>query len=63
MLVLAYLGLSLLVGVVGRTRPLGFWVYLISSLLFTPLFGLILLAAAGRNRVDRRVGHGDCDCC
>jgi hypothetical protein len=46
-----YLGLCFLVATVGRKRPLRFWGYFLSSLLLTPLVGLLLLMAAGRNRV------------
>ena len=51
---LVYFALCLLVALVGRNRPLGFWVHLVSSLILTPIFGLLLLAAAGQNRVYRR---------
>jgi hypothetical protein len=50
-LFLVYVGLCFLIAVVGRRRPLRFWGYFLSSLLLTPLIGLLLLMAAGRNRV------------
>jgi len=50
-LFLVYVGLCFLIAVVGRKRPLRFWGYFISSLFLTPLVGLLLLVAAGRNRV------------
>jgi len=48
---LVYVGLCFLVAAVGKVRPLGFWGYFLSSLMFTPLFGLLLLIAAGKRRV------------
>ena len=56
-LFLLYLGLCLLIALVGRSRPFGFWGYFFSSFFLTPLVGCLLLAAAGRNRVRR----SDCD--
>jgi uncharacterized membrane protein len=52
-LYLLYLGLCLLIALVGRSRPFGFWGYFFSSLFLTPLVGCLLLAAAGRNRACR----------
>ena len=37
----------------GMHKPLGFFGYLVSSLLLTPVIGLLLIAAAGDNRVRR----------
>jgi hypothetical protein len=37
----------------GIHKPLGFFGYLVSSLLLTPVIGLLLIAAAGDNRVRR----------
>ena len=48
---LVYVGLCFFVAVIGKARPLRFWGYFFSSLLFTPLVGLLLLMAAGKNRV------------
>jgi hypothetical protein len=48
---LVYVGLCFFVAVIGNTRPLRFWGYFFSSFLFTPLVGLLLLMAAGKNRV------------
>ena len=50
-LYLVYLGLCLLIALVGKSRPFGFWGYFFSSFFLTPLVGCLLLAAAGRNRV------------
>jgi hypothetical protein len=37
----------------GMRKPLGFFGYLVSALLLTPVVGLLLIAAAGDNRVRR----------
>jgi uncharacterized membrane protein len=50
---LVYVGLCLLIALVGRTRPFGFWGYFFCSFFLTPLIGFLLLAAAGGNRVRR----------
>ena len=50
---LIYVVFSLLVALLGIHKPLGFFGYLISSLLLTPVIGLLLIAAAGDNRVRR----------
>jgi hypothetical protein len=49
-LVLPYIILCILVAIIGHNRPLRFWGYFLSSLLFSPLIGLLLLLAAGDNR-------------
>jgi uncharacterized membrane protein len=48
-----YVVFCLLIAVLGIHKPLGFWGYLISSLILTPVIGLLLIAAAGENRVRR----------
>lgn len=48
-----YILFSLLVAVLGTRKPLGFLGYLISSLILTPVVGLLLIAAAGDNRAGR----------
>jgi len=45
-IILLYLGLSLLVAILGRKRKWGFWGYLWSSILFTPFLGLVFLLAS-----------------
>jgi len=45
-LVVANIFLSLLIGLLGINRKLGFWGYFFGSLLFTPLIGLLLLLAS-----------------
>ncbi len=48
-----YLLFCFLIGVLGIRKPLGFLGYLISSIILTPVVGLLLIAAAGDSR-DRR---------
>ena len=42
----AYILLAVIVAVIGRRRKWGYWGYLWSSLLFTPVFGLLFVLAA-----------------
>jgi hypothetical protein len=48
-----YLLFCFLIGVLGMRRPLGFFGYLISSIILTPVVGLLLIAAAGDSRTRR----------
>ena len=50
---LIYFVFCLLIAILGMHKPLGFFGYLVSSLLLTPVIGLLLIAAAGDNRVRR----------
>jgi len=45
-LFLVFLGLSLILGLLGRHSRLGFWGNFFASLLLTPLVGLLLILAA-----------------
>lgn len=45
-IILVYLGLCLVVAFLGGKRKWGFWGYLWSSILFSPLFGLLFLLAS-----------------
>jgi hypothetical protein len=45
--------LSVLVGWMGRNRKFGFWGYFFSSLLFTPIIGLLLVFASDRRKADK----------
>lgn len=45
-LILAYLGLCLAVAALGKNRKWGFWGYLWSSILLSPLLGLLFLLAS-----------------
>jgi hypothetical protein len=49
-LVAAYLALCLVAGVLGRKRRIGFWGFFFSSILFTPLIGLLYLYFASPRR-------------
>jgi hypothetical protein len=51
--VLVYLVFCLLIAVLGIHKPLGFFGYLVSSLILTPVVGLLLIAAAGHHRPRR----------
>jgi hypothetical protein len=44
-----YVVFCFLIAVLGMRKPLGFFGYLISSLILTPVVGLLLIAAAGNN--------------
>lgn len=45
-LVAAYIALCILIAYMGRRRKWGFWGYLWSSVLFTPLLGMLFVLAA-----------------
>ncbi|BBA33886.1 uncharacterized protein sS8_1932 [Methylocaldum marinum] len=45
-IILLYIVLCLAVALFGRRRKWGFWGYLWSSVLFTPLLGLLFLLAS-----------------
>jgi hypothetical protein len=49
-LVIFYFALCFIIAMIGHDRPLRFWGYFLSSFLFTPFIGLLLLIAAGDNR-------------
>lgn len=51
-----YISLSLLLGIVGRHRKLGFWGYFFASLALSPLMGLLLLLASDR-RPEKSSGN------
>jgi hypothetical protein len=51
--VLIYILFCFLVGVLGTHKPLGFLGYFISSLILTPVIGLLLIAAAGDTHIRR----------
>ena len=42
-LVLLYLALCFLAGILGRNRRIGFWGFLFSSILFTPVISLLFM--------------------
>ena len=49
--VLGYLALCLVAGIVGRNRRIGFWGFLFSSILFTPVVSLLFLYFAMPRKV------------
>jgi len=51
---LIYLVFCFLIAVLGMHKPLGFFGYFVSSIILTPIIGLLLIAAAGDNRAHRR---------
>ena len=56
-LVFLYLALSLVAGIAGRNRRMGFWGFLFSSICLTPIITLLFLyCAAPRKSDDRRGG-------
>jgi hypothetical protein len=48
---LGYLALCLVAGVAGRNRRIGFWGFLFSSILFTPVVTLLFLYFATPRKV------------
>lgn len=40
----------LMIGLLGTNRKMGFWGYFFSSLLLTPLMGILLLLASDKKR-------------
>jgi hypothetical protein len=54
---IVYLLFCFLIALLGRHKPLGFWWYLVSSLLLTPVVGLLMIAAAGEDRARRSDRH------
>jgi len=47
---IVYVLFCFLIALLGRHKPLGFWWYLVSSLILTPVIGLLMIAAAGEDR-------------
>jgi predicted PurR-regulated permease PerM len=43
-----YLGVTLLIALLGFNRTMGFWGYFFASLLLTPIMGVLLLLTSGR---------------
>jgi hypothetical protein len=53
-LIPAWLVGAILLGFAGRHRRFGFWGYFFSSVLLTPIIGLLLLLAAVPTRAERK---------
>jgi hypothetical protein len=54
LIAIPYFLASLLIGILGRNRVMGFWGYFFGSILLTPLMGLLLFlvsAKSGSNNV------------
>jgi len=49
-IIFLYVGLCFLAGFAGRRRRIGFWGYFFSSLIFTPVIGLLFLFFATPRR-------------
>jgi hypothetical protein len=49
-IVILWLGLSLLVGIVGKDRTVGFWIAFFASLILSPLIGLIIVLLSGKDK-------------
>lgn len=45
-IIAVYIGVSILLALIGRNRKWGYWGYLWASILFTPLIGLLFLLAS-----------------
>ncbi len=48
-----YFGLSLVMGIAGINRKMGFWGYLFSSILLSPLIGLLLLMVSSGKKTRK----------
>lgn len=44
--ILIYVGLALVVAIMGHRRKFGFWGYFFASLLFTPALGILFVLAS-----------------
>ena len=45
-IILSYIGISILIAFLGRKRKWGFWGYLWASVLMSPILGLLFLLAS-----------------
>lgn len=43
-----YFALSIVIGVAGMNRTMGFWGYLFTSILFSPVIGLMVVLVSGK---------------
>ncbi len=48
-----YFLLCFVIAVAGWNRTMGFWGYLFSSILFSPLIGLMLLIVSGKKKAEK----------
>jgi hypothetical protein len=49
---IGYFVLCLFIALAGYNRKMGFWGYLFSSILFSPLVGVLMLIVSGKKRHD-----------
>ena len=52
-LIFGYLALSLVAGIAGRNRRIGFWGFFFCSLIFTPIVSLLFLYFATPKKILR----------
>ncbi|WP_171044344.1 MULTISPECIES: hypothetical protein [Pseudoalteromonas] len=50
MMILVYLLLCLFIALIGSNKKLGFWGYFFSSILLTPLVGLLLVVVSEKKQ-------------
>jgi hypothetical protein len=46
-----YIGICLIIGLLGINKKFGFWGYFFGAMLFSPLIGVILLLASDNRKV------------
>ena len=46
-----YFALSLIIGVFGINRIMGFWGYLFCSIIFSPVIGLMVLMVSSKKKI------------
>lgn len=51
-LLVGYIGVSMIIGVLGRNRRMGGWGYFFGSLILTPIIGLLLLLGSDRKEPE-----------
>jgi cell shape-determining protein MreC len=54
-LVILYFVLSLIIGLLGRGRKMGFWGYFFCSLFFSPFIALLLVLASDKPKKDDEI--------
>lgn len=48
-----YIGLCFFIAILGMNRKWGFWGYFFSSLLLSPLIGILLVLASDSRRIEK----------
>jgi hypothetical protein len=54
---LHYVGLALVIALLGVNRTMGFWGYFFASLLLTPVMGMLLLLVSGSKTKPKKVAE------